>query len=415
MKLNKLHLFTTLLSLGLIVSSCKRDYDEPPIKEIPEGAAITIADLQARHANNNGNAIKFSGDTTLFAVVTMDESTGNLYKNVYVQDGTGGINVRLVSTGGLYEGDSIRINLNGVILDDFDGVLQLDSVDVDENIVKQATNVHVAPQVVTIPQVSTSLVNTLVKIENVEFEYTEWGNTYADAANLQSENRILVDCNGNQLIVRTSGYANFADDLLPTGNGSIVGVVGKFGSDMQLYVRRPSEVTLTDPTCQPTYYGVGSFEGASVTTGGWKIFTDNASFNWSTSSQGGAPDGSNYAVASGFNGSNNNTTQWLVSPSMDLSASTTPILNFMNACNYSGPVLEIFVSTNWDGSSDPNTNGTWTPLTATLSTGSWAWVSSGDIDLSAYKQSNVYIGFKYSSTTSGGRTWELDAFNVQEQ
>ncbi len=412
MKLNKLYLFALL---SVFVFSCTRDYDEPPIKEIASGQVVTIADLQARHANNNGQAIKFSGDTTLFAVVTMDESTGNLYKNVYIQDGTGGINVRLVSTGGLYEGDSIRINLNGVILDDFDGVLQLDSVDVDENIVKQATGVTVAPQVVTLPQVSTSLVNTLVKIENVEFEYTEWGNTYADAANLQSENRILVDCNGNQLIVRTSGYANFADDLLPTGNGSIIGVVGKFGSDMQLYVRRPSEVALTASTCQPTFYEVNDFSGATITAGGWQVFTPVGSgFQWSTSDQGSS--GNFYAVASGYNGSNNNTEQWLVSPAVDLSASSFPIVNFRNAYNYSGPALEFLVSTDWDGVSDPSTQGTWTDLSsnATWSTGGFSWANSGDIDLSAYKQSGVYFAFRYTSTTSGGSTWEVDDFTVTE-
>ena len=50
--------------------------------------------------------------------------------------GVSAINVRLVSSGGLYEGDSIRINLNGTILDEYNGMLQLDNVDVDINVQK---------------------------------------------------------------------------------------------------------------------------------------------------------------------------------------------------------------------------------------------------------------------------------------
>ena len=50
------------------------------------------------------------------------------------------------------------------------------------------------------------------------------GMTYADAVNLSTGSRLLSDCNGNTVSVRTSGYANFADDTLPSGNGSIVGI-----------------------------------------------------------------------------------------------------------------------------------------------------------------------------------------------
>ncbi len=48
-----------------------------------------------------------------YGVVVGDESSGNIYKNSYVQDSTGAINLRLINPGGLYVGDSIRIYLKG--------------------------------------------------------------------------------------------------------------------------------------------------------------------------------------------------------------------------------------------------------------------------------------------------------------
>ena len=46
----------------------------------------------------------------------------------------------------------------------------------------------------------------------------------------------LLDCNGNTVSVRTSGYANFADDTLPSGNGSIVGIFTIYNSEKQFEV-----------------------------------------------------------------------------------------------------------------------------------------------------------------------------------
>ena len=56
-----------------------------------------------------------------------DENDGNFYKNVYVQDATGGLCLRLLNSGGLYIGDSIRIYLPGTVLAPYNGLMQLDS------------------------------------------------------------------------------------------------------------------------------------------------------------------------------------------------------------------------------------------------------------------------------------------------
>ncbi len=109
----------------------------------------------------------------MYVTVTADETDGNFYKNIYAQDSTGGICLRLLSSGGLYIGDRIRIYLPGTVLSPYNGLMQLDSVNVDNNTVKQATLVPVAPLVLTIHQLTTAGLDTiqsmLVRLNDVEF------------------------------------------------------------------------------------------------------------------------------------------------------------------------------------------------------------------------------------------------------
>ena len=104
---------------------------------------------------------------------------------------------------------------------------------------------------------------------------------------------------------------------------------------------------------------------------------------------------------------------------MNLSSATAPKLTFDNVVRYPGAGLELFVSTDYDGSSDPALQGTWTNLTSVVSNwdtddGSWTLVPSGIVDLTSYISANTYIGFKYVGSASDGATWELDNIIVQE-
>lgn len=408
--------FSTYIILGsLLLASvaCKKEYDSPPVNTIPEGNIITLTQLRDLY---QGTTIKFGdGDTNVYAVVTADEMSGNLYKNVYIGDANAGINVRLLTSGGLYEGDSIRINLNGTVLSSYNGMLQLDSVDVDKNIVKQATNVSVTPITVTIDQIiaDPSLQARLVKLENVEFKNTDVGSTFADAVNQQSANKTIVDCGGSEVLLRTSGYATFAGEIVPGGNGSIIAVVGQYNTDKQLYLRRTADISLPNSSCQPTIYAQKDFEDQNITSGGWTVQMVNGSINWTTNGVG-AQYGSYYGQISNYVGATNYACEsWLISPALNLSGATSPTFSFFNAFNYTGDPLTVWVSTNYDGVSSPST-ATWTQLSAVMSTGSWSWVNSGNIDLTTYISSSTYVAFKYIGTASNGSTWEIDDILIQD-
>lgn len=408
--------FSTHIILGsllLLSVACKKEYDSPPVNTIPEGNIITLTQLRDLY---QGTPVKFvDGDTNVYAVVTADEMSGNLYKNVYIGDANAGINMRLLTSGGLYEGDSIRINLNGTVLSSYNGMLQLDSVDVDKNIVKQATNVSVTPITVTIDQViaDPSLQARLIKLENVEFKNTDVGTTFADAVNQQSANKTIVDCGGSEVLMRTSGYATFAGQLVPGGNGSIIAIVGQYNTDKQLYLRRTADISLPNSSCQPTIFTQKDFEDQNISSGGWTVQMVSGSINWTTNGVG-AQYGSYYGQISNYVGSTNYACEsWLISPSLNLSGSSSPTFSFFNAYNYTGDPLTVWVSTNYDGVSSPST-ATWTQLSAVMSTGGWSWVNSGNIDLTPYISPNTYVAFKYTGTASNGSTWEIDNVLIQD-
>jgi hypothetical protein len=152
MKMNSIKLIAPVFVL-LVLVGCKKEYDIPPITAIPETPTKTIAELRAWQ-NSEGGVISIDEELSVYGIVTMDENDGNIYKNIYMQDHTGAVNVRMLNGGGLYQGDSIRIYLKGTILSKYNGVLQIDSVDVDRNVVKLSTNNTFAPEVTTIDLVT---------------------------------------------------------------------------------------------------------------------------------------------------------------------------------------------------------------------------------------------------------------------
>lgn len=249
LKNNIIKLFPVLF-LGLIFwSSCqKQDLDTPPVNQLHPDSIITIGELRALY---KGQPVRLANSgKSLFATITMDQASGNIYKQAYIQDHTGGINVRLSQNGNLAVGDSVRISLKGALLNAYQNMLQLDSVDGAKKIIKQASGKNLEPKVVTINDILAGGYQAqLIKLENVQFINSELGLPWGDAINQATVNRNLQDCTGKTIIVRTSGYADFAGKKLPEGNGSIIAIVGQFGTTWQLYVRSDKEALFDQERC----------------------------------------------------------------------------------------------------------------------------------------------------------------------
>jgi hypothetical protein len=120
-----------------------------------------------------------------------------------------------------------------------------------------------------------------------------------------------------------------------------------------------------------------------------------------------------FAQMNGFDGGIVTNEDWLISPALDMDVYEDEVLAFENANNFNGPDLELLVSTDYDGTSDPNT-ATWTDLSqnVTWSSGNFEYVDSGEIDLSSFSGTG-YIAFKYVSNVSvEGKLWQVDSIVV---
>jgi len=386
--------------LAAITSSCKKDFDDPTVKVVATGDVQTIAQVRALY--QPGKTIKITQDISVYGVVTMDETTGNLYKESYITDATGNLYLRFTTGSGLYVGDSIRVNLNGAKILKYNQMLQVDSLHPDNSVVKLSTQNFQAPEVISISSLLNDLdaaQGKLVEIDGAFFAEGGLGFSYADAANQVAGSRYLFALNGDDIEVRTSGYSNFANDTLPSGSGKFIGVVAQYNDGLQLLIRDPQELDMAGQA--PT---LKTFNDQSITSEGWSTQVVIGPFDWSTTNQG---SNSYYAALTNYNSGNTAAEVWLISPAFNFSNSTTPSLSFKNASNYNGPDLEVYVSTDYDGTSLPAT-ATWSPLSAILSGGGFEWVSSGSINLSAFLGVNTHIAFKYTGTSSDGKTWELD-------
>lgn len=260
-----------LLIATLAFWSCvKTEFDEPPSGgvTIDIQANTTIKELKKLHVTPDA-LDKIKDDLIIGGEVVMDDRSGNYYKTLVIQDATGGIEVKF-NDGFLYNstpiGRYLYIRCKDLILTDYNGLPQLQGSILVENGVPSAVGLtaaqvrqkvvrgdykepKLAPKKISINDLNNDLLNTLVELDGVQFTQCDAGKTYADVPTKNSLNRLLEDCNGLQLIVRSSGYSDFASKLTPTGSGKIVGVLGVFGSDYQLFIRNIDDVNMSGARC----------------------------------------------------------------------------------------------------------------------------------------------------------------------
>ena len=146
------------------------------------------------------------------------------------------------------------------------------------------------------------------------------------------------------------------------------------------------------------------------TLGTWSEYNVIGEQIWVPSSY----SGEYYAKMSGYSGGNNENEDWLISPALNFDNYTDEVLSFTSAMNYPGPPLELKISSDYDGVSDPN-SATWINLEPEWSQGSYEWVESGNVDVSSYSGSSVYFAFKYMSTIDESSTWEIDNILITGQ
>lgn len=156
------------------------------------------------------------------------DNTGSVFR-VYMQDTSAGIAIYTSAMSRLKEGYKIRINLqNAQLKVAAKGLLQVESIYPSTHIQLLATDQALpTPKDVSLKQVlAGEYESELVAIQNVQF---------TQAPSLLSGSTYITD-GDSKVLVYTSSYASFANSVTPSGNGTFVGIVSKFGNP-QLLIR----------------------------------------------------------------------------------------------------------------------------------------------------------------------------------
>ncbi len=305
-------LLLTFMAVGMV--GCQDEFDAPGL-QIPEATMTpntTILEVKTKYWSDETNYIDTiglneNGERIIIAGrVISSDMTGNIYKNLVIQDETAALTLS-INQSGLYNkyrvGQEIVLDVTGMYIGKYSGLQQLGFPDYAEGYGWQATfmpyeffQMHSELNGLPEPSKVDTLVATigslptnpeglrkwqsqLIRLNNVHFD---GGGTlsYTDA-HKENTNRTLIDEEGNTITVRNSGYATFWSQKLPEGNGDVVGILSYFGSSgWQILLRSTNDcMNFGNPTLSPAAPGtetnpytvdyVVELENNGQTANGW--------------------------------------------------------------------------------------------------------------------------------------------------
>lgn len=440
--MKKLRNIALPLLASLALFACEKDYDAPLLTE-PEytgpEANITIKDLRAQTAAATQDApVVLTQEQVLKAVVTANDESGNIFKKIYLEDETGAIEME-VDQGSVYNyypvGQTVYIDLKGLSISVYGDEQQLGHPEgylyrtpweeFEKHVIRDGWANPENAKPLELDDIS--VINAdpetykfkLVTLKGVTFQ--NGGTAIFAPEDSKGQEEAITDAHGNTLVVRTSGFANFAANKLPKGKGNLTGILGRFRGNWQFTIRTAEDIKdfvevpeeggqggetqpgVTETIFEETFAtGVGTFtienkEMASALTFVWKH--DNFK-------------NPGYMKASAFKDSVSYASDsWLISPEIDLTAANAATLTFDHAIN-KGDVA--YVKTNHLVNVSKDNGQTWNALSGVSypAGNSWEFSGSGDVNLSAYVGSKIKLAFQYKSSDGVSDTWEVKNVKV---
>lgn len=249
---------TYLLLLVVIVSACNKDYDAPPLNEPHYSGAdpnVTIKGIKDKFASVTSAAPLLIDESLIVKVlVGGNDVSGNIYKQLIVQDETGGISIG-IDQSNMYSvyrvGQEVFLDLKGFSAVVYGGELQIGYSSTTANripweIFKSQAHLNgwpdstkVNPNIVAIKDLDVSMTNTVIQLDSVYF-VNGGKTTFTTGDNTTSQT--LMDKSGNSIDVRTSSYSKFAKKTLPTGVGSLIGELGRYNGSWQFTIRSEADI-----------------------------------------------------------------------------------------------------------------------------------------------------------------------------
>lgn len=270
------------LSTAILSSCVKGEFDEPPIN-IPETgleATMTIAEFKQWYLDQAATSplVQITDSIVIKGIVTANDKSGNLYKKMEIQDASAAIELSIDQTSLFNDykvGQLIFINLKGLYVGNYNSLIQigylyngnigrLPATLIEDHIFRDSLpGLPLVPDTVTLaelgdPAMGNMYVSRLIALKNVTF--SEKGEVYAPQ-DVDATDRTLSDMAGKSIIVRTSKYSDFSGDTIPTGYGTVTGILSLYRTTWQLTLRSAEDVAGFADTIPPTPgAGTGTFE-----------------------------------------------------------------------------------------------------------------------------------------------------------
>ena len=277
MKLLKPISTLSLLAIIAIVFNACFKFDDPPRQEpatFDSGKITSIADFKALYTA--GRPVTIQDSIIISGKVVSSDRGGNFFRELFIQDETGGIKIKLRRSGlhNFYRlGQTIYVNCLCLTLGAYAGTMELgtQSVDprnetgfiedpwmIDRHILPGIQGSPVEPNMITLSELNRDLIGTLVKIENLTFSRTtlitpvnppysydtifSWAVPFPSDGSVSRTANQLFSSGSQSIIVRTSGFAGFAGDMIPRRTVSLTGILTIFNNDFQLVLRDLNDV-----------------------------------------------------------------------------------------------------------------------------------------------------------------------------
>lgn len=300
MKTKKYILFA-LAILGFATSCHDGDWNAPSEEtgmasygnqSIQETNLKTIAEVKQLYSNeiNNNSLKQVKSPMQIKGVVTGNDEGGNIYNALYIQDNTGAIAIS-VGQGGLYGpfavGQTVLIELEGLYIGGYGKQPQLGTTYTNPNkegatpqvgrMSRYIWNLHykLVPPVAGLIAApieakwnfnSLNIANDcakLITLKGVELAEADGTAVFAPSDGSVSltancANRVIKGV--SNIVLRTSTYADFANQAMPTGLVDITGVATRYNDVWQLLMRTSDDIrpSTTEPAPVATPTGKGT-------------------------------------------------------------------------------------------------------------------------------------------------------------
>jgi len=270
------YLLLTPVSL-LLLSCMDNDWDIPGTdgseygnQAVTETNLVSIAQLKQKYATviYNGSYVQFTEPTQIKGVVTGNDVQGNIYNQIAIEDGTGSM-IICVAQGGMFGqlqvGREIIVELQNLYIGSYGQQPEIGTPYTNKNGrtyvsrmprslwqshfkmlgMKSASPTEFDKTMLGNADYMKENCGRLMTIRGVKFQGANGKKVFAadkdkDAAN--SVNRSLQGISSNQLVVRTSTYADFANKPMPQGEVDITGIFTRYNNTWQVLIREESDI-----------------------------------------------------------------------------------------------------------------------------------------------------------------------------